>query len=303
MVAGNHWELAANGESARHIQIVERTEAGTRVSGLTRSADLLLSLDERVPNALLAWNNDTERWVPFLRLDRKSWWFHASADVCDRYRVTRLADRRVVTGAGDFTAMAFGFELVAPANVRCEDQPFDTLMVAQNTGPVALVKAGHEALLQRAMIGDTVLYNMPMPTGLVVEQHEFINHPNTINCIAAPCPSNAVTAVAKFKLTVENAEAEVHVCEFRTAKQQNFELINQAGEVVQSWVNGRAFEQSPTQLTFAPGETKIFEGEVPLVDRNGVQLEGTYRVRASMFGHDQHAAPVESQIIVRRVRS
>lgn len=301
MLPGNHWELAGLNSDSQ-IRVEERTETGVRFSGLTRSGDLWLNIDEHAPNTILALNLDSEQWGPFLRLDRRSWVFRASNAACDRFRVTRLDDQMVATGVGQFSAKAFRFEVLAPANVRCEAPAFDKLLLSQDVGPVTVVAAGAEATLQHAMIKDTVLHHTMMPTALLMEQTEFVNKANTIRCVTQPCPTNEVTATAKFALTVTNAEAHMHQCEFRTGKQQDFELINHAGEVVKAWSDGRSFLKEPTAIAFDPGQRRSLEGELELTDRNGVQLDGTYTVRASMFGHDQHALPALGTIVVKVTR-
>ncbi len=107
MHPGNNWQFAGEGHQGHdgtpwEIRVEERSELGVRFSGLTRSGSLWLSLDERKPNTILAWNSDTEEWGPFLRLDRKSWEFRPSGGPCDRYRVTRLDDQTVKTGVGEY---------------------------------------------------------------------------------------------------------------------------------------------------------------------------------------------------------
>ncbi len=133
----------------------------------------------------------------------------------------------------------------------------------------------------------------------MLEQTEYSSQANAIRCVTQPCPNNEVTARATFALAVTNAEVLDHSCEFRTERQYNFELINEAGEVVKSWADGRTFSPDPTLLSFEPKQTRIFKGEVELSDRVGVQLEGTYTVRATMFGHEQHALPVSGRITVK----
>ncbi len=308
-VLGNRWELAPPGHAGHSaanwvIRVQEQSEKGARVSGLLRTKDLWLKTDERVPNVILAFNEDTEAWGPFLRFDRRSWRFEGSADPCDAYKVTRVGDEQVTTGVGDFTGKAFRFQLAAPDNVRCAAPPFDRLVLVNGTGPVAMRSASNEEVssLQHAMIGDTVLHHARMPTALVLEQNQYVSHANTIRCITQPCPSNAVNAVATFALSVQNAEGEMHDCEFRTEKRYDFELVDASGQVVRAWSDGRSFDRNPTVISFEPAETKQLEGSVELVDRNGAQLDGVYTVRASMFGHDQHALPVKGSIVVSVVR-
>lgn len=303
-LTGNRWELLGEGHHAKSvaIKVLGQGEAGSEVTGLTREGAVWLREDAHNPNVILALNADTQTWGPLIRFDRKTWWYRPTSAPCDQYRVTRLGEEAVKTMVGEFTGVAFRFELVPPADVRCTAGPFEKLVLAKEVGVVALVQDATETMLSHAMIGDTVLHHAQMPTALVLERTEYESQMNTIACIKWPCPTNEVTAVAKFTLAVTNAEDHHHDCEFRTAKQQNFELVNEAGEVVKAWADGREFDQDPTVISFSAQQTRTLEGEVELTDRNGVQLSGTYTVRATMFGHEQHAKPALGTIVVKVVR-
>ena len=119
---------------------------------------------------------------------------------------------------------------------------------------------------------------------LSVDRPRYANVPNTIRCIRAPCPSNAVTAKAQATFTVTNSTTSTFTWRFNTGCQFDLDVAATTGTVVRRLSDGRFCTQALTQLTLAPGEVKTYLAELPLEDKAGLQLDGSFRVTARLLG-------------------
>ena len=84
-------------------------------------------------------------------------------------------------------------------------------------------------------------------------------------------------ATGKGSLSVRWSDAHGRVVEDR---QIPFELIDETGGVVAAWSDDKMFMQMLTSFTLDSGELKTFTADMPLQDRSGQQLNGTYEARA-----------------------
>ena len=91
---------------------------------------------------------------------------------------------------------------------------------------------------------------------------------------------------------------------FQSASGQQFdlEILDQTGRVVAAWSDAKFFIQSLTTFTLEAGGSVTFTADMPLEDRDGQQLNGTYRVRAFLTtSGPQPRVEATSQIAVTLV--
>lgn len=88
------------------------------------------------------------------------------------------------------------------------------------------------------------------------------------------------TAVAKFTFEVTNQFPLPRTFQFSTSQQFDLEIVDETGRVLAAWSDGKYFTQSLTSFTLDRDETRTFTAEIPLIDRDGKQLNGYYQVRS-----------------------
>ena len=134
----------------------------------------------------------------------------------------------------------------------------------------------------------------PVGAGIVAtlqaDQAVYTNQPAAWWC--PPCVTNSPpcmlpcyltkeeTAVARFSFQVANEYRLTRTFIFFSGQQFDVEIMDQTGRVVVAWSDGKLFTQSLTALSLDPSQTTTFTADVPLKDREGQQLDGTYEVRA-----------------------
>jgi hypothetical protein len=284
---GNRWTLESGSETLT-ISCDYDYGAFHWVSGLTAMGDpVWLGYSATTPTNLYVWNSDSGTWSRYARFGAfySPWSFRFDDGPCGSFRARWVNNSlSVATLAGNFTGcrkVEFTQFNTQP-NVKCA-APITAVVFAPEVGPVALEKDGKTYRLSSAVVGTktypAVTSGVRFAATLTTDQSLYVNMPNTIRCIRAPCPSNEVTAEAECTLTVRNLSAQPVTLQFSSGKQFDFEVSDQAGAVVKAWSDDRAFIQAFTQITFSAGETKTFSGKVELKDRSGQQLDGMYTLR------------------------
>ena len=154
----------------------------------------------------------------------------------------------------------------------------------------------------------------PLGAGVVAELHSvqdaYTNYPSMIWCPACvtsspPCRIACymvdMTAIARFNFEVSNEYPLPRTFQFNDGQRCELEFLDQSGTVVAAWSDGKRFTQALTSLTIQPGETVSFAMDIPLKDRDGKQLNGTYMAHACLLtsatGPQQRATAV-TQIAV-----
>jgi len=156
----------------------------------------------------------------------------------------------------------------------------------------------------------------PPPFGarIVAELHSiqntYTNYPSMVWCPACvtsspPCRVACymvdMTAIARFNFEVTNEYRLARTFDFNDGQQCELELRDQSGTMVAAWSDGKFFTQALTSLTIQPGQTVSFALEIPLKDREGKQLNGTYLAQAYLLPSGtgpQQRATAFTQIIV-----
>jgi hypothetical protein len=118
---------------------------------------------------------------------------------------------------------------------------------------------------------------------VVLDRVNYESLPNTIVCITTPCPSNAQTAEAKVELQLKNTGSSAQTWQFATGCQFDVDLVSATGRVVRRLSEGRACTFALTSLTLGAGQSKVYAASIPLADRDGLQLSGTFTVRARLI--------------------
>ena len=134
----------------------------------------------------------------------------------------------------------------------------------------------------------------PVGAGIVAtlqaDQDVYTNQPASAWC--PPCTTNnppcmlpcylveEKTAVAEFTFEVTNQYPQPRTFQFSSGQQFDVELIDDTGRVVTAWSDDKMFTQALTSFTLDPRQTQTFTAGMPLHDRDGKQLDGTYQARA-----------------------
>lgn len=285
MQEGNTWKFTS-ATSGRTLSYSDVSQGIAFFSGLIPDGRWV-GYSSSAPNSAYTWNDTAGTWEPFIRFGYSTTAWTWGSGPCSTYQVRRTATGQTVTGAaGTFTdTRTIGFLLTPAPTARCVAPPFDSITFAANVGPVAFTTPnGERFVLTSAKVGTTA-YPRSTSTGSVkgalrFDASSYVNEPNTIFCIRAPCPSNAKTAVAHATYTVTNGTSTSATWQFSSGCQFNIDLVNSSGTVVKSLSDDRFCTQSLTSITLAPGQSKTFTADLELAGRTGEQLSGTFTGKA-----------------------
>ncbi len=289
---GNDWVMTSSTTGAQHhINVDHEGNGFFYVGGLDRVDGKWLAFGTTATSTLFAWNADSSGWSSFVRFSQMSspWDYSPSGGACDQFVVRRSKSNvKVTTPAGAFTkGRTFSFSLNPPPYVRCVAPLFQELTFVQGVGLVSFVSGtGETFLLESAQVGATQ-YPAPVPVSTLsasvsTDRAVYLNKPNTIRCVTTPCPTNAVTALASFSFTVTNTGSTSKQVRFSHGQQFEFDVLDAGGKVVTAWSDSQSFTAAATSFTLAAGASRTFSGQVPMLDRKGLQLDGTYVVRGKL---------------------
>lgn len=288
LVAGNRWVFEAAG-SSRTVSLTAVNGTIARLEGLFDAPHWVASAPG-APNTLFLWNESIRRWEPLVRFGfaTTSW---SLGSGCTGLMLHREATGLVVSGtAGTFSdTRTVAAALPDSAGTGCPALAFSELTFAANLGLVGFRSGtGERFVLASAVVGGTL---WPLTTGSVqgavaLDQPRYVNVPDTVPCPVGPCPTNAQTASAAVTFTVTNGTDRSLTWRFGTACQFDVDVASVTGEVVRRLSDGRFCTQAPTELTLGAGESKAFDAELTLTDRDGVQLDGEFTLSARLLGPD-----------------
>jgi hypothetical protein len=300
MQEGNSWTLKS---SAGEVRTVDMQAVGDGMGWLTGviPAGAWLGTSTTNYNSLYSWSESAGAWSPFLRFGYASSSWIWGSGACGTFTVKRIGtDLTVHTDAGDFTgARKIGFTLKPALTARCTAPAFADLTFAPGVGIIGLTNMnGEQFLLKSAIVnGKPIPAPSALKGSLKLNAASYTNKANTIRCITTPCPSNEVTAVAKATFTVTNTGTKSETVTFNSGCQNDLSLIDSSGKTVNTLSATRFCTLALTAFTLAAGQSKVYLIDVPLVDRQGQQLQGTYTAKAWLL--PERAVSVSSAFNVK----
>lgn len=278
---GNRWEFTSS-DGTRTVSLDYYEEGMGLLTGLF-AEPTWVGIPTSTSTSLMLWTG--EAWAPFVRFgySRTSW--KTGTTACQSLVGQRKATGTMVrTGAGEFTdTRTISFSQVTAPNVRCAAPAFREIAFVPSVGPVAFTTGGGERfVLARASVNGLVVPTPRVTSRVLLDRAAYTSSPNTIRCITTPCPSNEETAVATVTFDVANTSSSTLRWDFASGCQFDVELVSSTGRVVRRLSEGRVCTQALTSLTLQPGQSRAWSAELELEDRDGLQLDGTYTVRARL---------------------
>ncbi|MBL9039036.1 MAG: hypothetical protein JNG84_11010 [Archangium sp.] len=280
---GNVW-VFESGSATRTLRLNNVTPGMATLEGLYPSA-LWLGTNDETATTLQGWDETTSNWLPWMRFGFVSTSWNYGTAACTGSVMKRTATGAVVASkAGTFSdTRTISVTQVTKPNVRCAAPAITELTFAANVGLVAFrTGKGERFTLRSATVGGKTIPGS-VSAALTFDKSSYTSKPNTIRCITTPCPSNAQTAVAKAKFTVTNSTSSSVTWRFNTGCQFDLDLVTSGGTVVKRLSTERACTEALTQLTLAAGASKVYTFDVPLHDRDLLQLDGSYTARARLI--------------------
>ncbi len=284
---GNSWTFKNTSGTSRTVTLTQVGDGMALVTGLFANPTWV-GLTTDTSTSLMMWSGSA--WVPFVRFGYASTSWRTSDAVC-----TGLIGRRFSTGttvsttAGSFSdTRTVSFAQVSSPTTLCAPQAFNELTFVPNVGLVAFrTGSGQRFSLVNAKVNGknipVVAPEADITAKVALDAANYTSLPNTIRCITAPCSSNAQTAEAKVSFELRNTGSVSKTWQFSTGCQFDVELVSTSGTVVRRLSEGRACTFSLTSLTLAAGQSKVYSATIPLEDKTGLQLDGTYSVRAKLI--------------------
>ncbi len=292
---GNSWTFKTAAGTTRTVSVSDASEGTALVTGLFANPTWL-GLASDSSTTLQMWSGSA--WVPLVRFGYATTSWRTSSEVC-----TGLIGRRIATGtsvsttAGSFSdTRTIGFAQVSSPTTLCAPQAISELSFVPNMGPVAF-RTGNNlrfTLVSATVGGKTfpVAQETNITTRVALDKASYVSVPNTIRCITQPCPSNADTAAAHVTFEVRNTGSSAKTFNFSTGCQFDVELLSMSGTVVRRLSEGRSCTFALTSLTLEAGQSKSYSASLSLEDKDGLQLDGAYSVRAKLIPTGTVTAPV-----------
>jgi len=126
----------------------------------------------------------------------------------------------------------------------------------------------------------------PLEASVTLDAERYVAQANTIRCIAAPCPSNAVAPVIKATITLKNTSDAPQDIELTSGQRFDLQVVDEAGTIVQTWSADKMFMLATSTVTLAPGQVETFDAELPFVP----DLAGEFTLNATLLGTDETAS-------------
>lgn len=286
MQEGNTWTFKSATGETRTLTMTRVADNMALLTGFY-DAPVWVGLASDSATTLYQWKNDT--WEPLVRFGYASTSWKTNSNACNGY-----VGRRSSTGASFTTPVGtyadtrtIEYNWVTSPTARCAQPVLGQLTFTPNIGLLTFVTGmGTRFNLQSAKVNGRV-YPVPPTNGVttrvVLDKVNYESTPNTIVCITTPCPSNAVTAEANVEFQLQNTGSTSQTWQFNTGCQFDVEIVSSTGRVVRRLSEGRACTFALSQLTLSAGQSKTYSAKIPLSDRDGLQLAGTYSVKAKLI--------------------
>jgi hypothetical protein len=283
---GNSWTFKSSTGTTRTVTISQSADGMALVTGLFANPTWV-GLTSDASTSLMMWSGSA--WVPFVRFGYATTTWRTSSEVCTGLIGRRLSTGTVVsTTAGSFSdTRTISFAQVSSPTTLCAPQAFNEVAFVPNMGPVAFRTGSNQrfTLVSAKVNGKTfpVAPEADITAKVTLDQASYVSIPNTIRCITAPCSSNAQTASAKVSFELRNTGSTSKTWQFSTGCQFDVELVSTSGAVVRRLSEGRACTFALTSLTLGAGQSRVFSATIPLEDKTGLQLDGSYAVKAKLI--------------------
>ena len=284
--SGNSWTFRSTAGATRTVTLTQVEGNMGLLTGLF-TAPTWVGLTSDSATTLQQWTGSA--WVPLIRFGYATTSWRTSSETC-----TGLIGRRLSTGAaisttaGNFSdTRTISYAQVSTPTTLCEPQAFNELSFVPNVGLVAFRTGGNQRFtLVSATVGGRVFPVEPeanITAKVTLDQASYVSIPNTIRCITTPCPSNAQTASARVSFELKNTGTTSKTWQFSTGCQFDVELLSMSGQVVRRLSDGRACTFSLTSVTLGAGQSKSYTASIPLENKDGLQLDGRYSVKAKLI--------------------
>lgn len=286
--AGNSWTFRNSAGTTRTVTVTSAGDNMALVTGLYADP-MWMGMASDASTTLQQWNSNTSVWEPLVRFGYASTTWKTNSTTCKGLVGKRSATGTLVTTpAGTFTdTRTISYAQISSPTMMCAPQQLSELTFVPNVGLVSF-KTGTN---QRFTLVSATINGVSFPAAaqsdvsanVVLDHASYSSVPNTIRCITTPCPSNADTAVAKVELQLKNTGSTSATWQFSTGCQFDVEVVAASGRVVRRLSDGRSCTFALSSLTLGAGQSKVYSASVPLEDSNGLQLSGTYTVRAKLI--------------------
>jgi hypothetical protein len=303
---GNTWTYESTGAAARTVRLGSVSNGMAEVTGLF-SSSLWVGATSSTSTTLMRWDSASSEWKSWLRFGFAKTTWSLGTEPCTGAKYRRSATgATVVTPAGAFTdTRTIAVEQVSHPTAFCAPPAFTELTFAAGVGLVSFRTGRGERFVLRSATVDgkrVPVANGSVAASLTLDKASYVNTPNTIRCITTPCPSNERTAVARVAFTVTNGSASSQTWNFRTGCQIEVELVSSSGLVVKRLSDDQACTMALTSVTLASGQSRTWNVELPLADRDGLQLDGSYTARARLIpSANAGSAPVATRAFAVRI--
>lgn len=307
MAEGNVWTYESSTGATRTLRLTSVADSMGELWGMTPGGSVWVGTSGATSNTLMQWNGTARAWVSWLRFGFASTPWTMGTEACTGSRMRRASTgAAVTTPAGAFSdTRTIAVEQIPSTTALCAPPAYTELTFAAGVGLVAFRTGRNERfVLKTATVAGKRLPALggSVTAALRLDRTTYSSRPNTIRCITTPCPGNEVTAVAKASFTVTNGTSSPQTWSFRSGCQLEVELVASSGLVVKRLSDDRACTMALTQVTLAPGENRSFTADLPLADRDGLQLDGTFTVRARLIPSGGAAAPSATSSLTVRVQ-
>lgn len=283
---GNTWTFKNAAGATRTVRLSQVAENMGLLTGLFANP-VWVGLSSNASTTLMMWTGSS--WVPLVRFGYASTSWRTSSELCTGLIGRRLSTGTVVsTPAGSFSdTRTISYAQVSSPTTLCAPQAFNELSFVPQKGLVAFRTGTNQRFtLVSAKINGVVFPAAPeanITTRLALDQASYLSTPNTIRCITTPCDSNEQTAEARVTFELRNTGSTSKTWQFSTGCQFDVELVSMSGQVVRRLSDGRACTFALTSLTLAAGQSRSYSATISLADRDGLQLDGVYSVKAKLI--------------------
>lgn len=300
----NTWTYES-ASGSRTVRLGSVSTGMAEVQGLL-AANTWVGVSDTSANTIMQWDESARAWKAWLRFGYASTTWTMGTAECTGARLKRSGTgTTVTTPAGSFSdTRTISIEQIPSRTAFCAPPAFTEVTFAAKVGLIGFrTGTGERFFLKSATVAGRQVPAVGAVTATVsLDKTSFVSKPNTIRCITAPCPSNEETAVAQATFTVTNGGTSPQTWQFRTGCQFELEVLSASGLVVKRLSDDRVCTMALTSVTLAPGQSKTWTSPVKLADRDGLQLDGAFTLKARLIPSSTIAAPTATKSFSVRIQ-